>query len=332
MTAMTRRRRIEAVLGGQAPDRPPFGFWSHFPDADLEPERIARQSVDFFRRYGMDFLKSMPNGLYCVEDWGCVCDFSEVPKGGVAKVVEPAVRAPEDWQRIGVLDVTGGAYGRELAHLRLARSRLPEDAPLLATVFSPLTVAAKMSNGLALAHMREAPDALAAGLETIVQVTADFSRRALGLGCDGVFLATQTCTPRQLDEEEFRRFGRAFDLRLLSLANGGGWFSCLHMHGEDVHFDLMADYPTAAINWHIGETRPTVAAYRTGGGKKPILGGLVRGLITEGNSDALKANLTNLLDETGGAGIIVGPGCGIRHPLRDDVLAWLGNEITGAAG
>src|SRR6185503_1475834 len=105
---MTKQERVRAALRGEVLDRPPYGFWTHLPGIDLDPQRLAEESAAFCARYDLDFLKSMPNGLYCVEDWGCVCDYSEIPRGGVAKVVKPAVGAIEDWDALERLDVTRG--------------------------------------------------------------------------------------------------------------------------------------------------------------------------------------------------------------------------------
>ena len=74
---MTRIERVRAALACGAVDRPPYSFWTHMPGVDLDPQRLASETAAFAARYGIDFVKSMPNGLYCVEDWGARCDFSE---------------------------------------------------------------------------------------------------------------------------------------------------------------------------------------------------------------------------------------------------------------
>ena len=81
--------RVRAALAGAGLDRPPYGFWTHMPGIDLDPERLAAETAAFAARYDLDFVKSMSNGLYCVEDWGAKCDFSEIERGGVARVVAP---------------------------------------------------------------------------------------------------------------------------------------------------------------------------------------------------------------------------------------------------
>ena len=56
------------------------------------------------------------------------------------------------------------------------------NVPVLATVFSPMTIANKLSNGVHRAHLDSEPQAVAAGLEVITQVTCDFTRAAIAAG------------------------------------------------------------------------------------------------------------------------------------------------------
>ncbi len=49
--------------------------------------------------------------------------------------------------------------------------------------------------------------------------------------------------------EEYERFGKPYDLAVLSAASDG-WFNILHLHGQYPMFAELADYPVHAINWH----------------------------------------------------------------------------------
>ena len=77
---MTKLERVRAALGCLDVDRPPYGFWTHLPGIDLDPLRLAAETAAFAQRYDLDFVKSMPNGLYCVEDWGCICDYGDIER------------------------------------------------------------------------------------------------------------------------------------------------------------------------------------------------------------------------------------------------------------
>ena len=324
---MNKSQRIHAALRGEPVDRVPFGFWTHRPDIDLDPDKLAVATAEFAQRLDLDFVKSMPNGFYCVEDWGCTLDFSDVARGGVGRVVRPAVSAPEDWARLALTPATQGALARELRYLSLL-VKLMGDVPVLATVFSPMTIANKLSNGAHRQHLDTNAREVTAALQVITQVTRDFTRAALAAGCAGIFFATQDATFHAFDAETYRRHAEPFDQRvLLAAREAGGWFNAMHMHGDDILFDTLRAYPVDALNWHIGETPPAIGDYRASGGTLTILGGLQRGHITNCNLPAVLEDIKTTLDQTQGRGIIVSPACVIRHPVDEAVLLDIAQRI-----
>jgi uroporphyrinogen decarboxylase len=203
---------------------------------------------------------------------------------------------------------------------------------VLATVFSPLTIASKLSNQQHRTHLATVPGQLEGGLATITSVTCAFARAAIGAGCAGVFFAVQDAVEGVVDREAYRRFGEPFDRRVLAAAReAGSWFDVLHMHGEHVLFDLLAQYPVDALNWHIGETPPAIADYRASGGTRPIVGGMQRGHITRGDRDAVRADIDRAMRESDGRGLLLAPACVIRHPVDAAVLQETAAYIKGLA-
>lgn len=328
----TKLDRVRAALRCASVDRPPYGFWTHLPGIDLDPQRLAEATAAFASCYDLDFIKSMPNGLYCVEDWGCVCDYGDIERGGVAKVVTAAVNSEHDWDRLERVDVTRGSFGRELEHLGMLVARVGAGVPVLATAFSPFTIASKLSNGVSREHVARDPDAVHRGLEVITEVTCAFVRETLARGCAGVFFAVQEATHSAFDERTYREFGEPYDRRVLQAAeSAGGWFNLVHMHGDDILFDVMKDYNVTALNWHIGETRPSIAEYRAAGGTKPILGGLQRGHITQRNHAGIAQDIERALSETAGRGLLLAPACVIRHPVDEATLHWTAQRMKALA-
>jgi len=56
-----------------------------------------------------------------------------------------------------------------------------------------------------------------------------------------------------LSEQEYQNFGKNFDLQLLGHIHKL-WLNILHLHGDNVMFDLLADYPISVMNWYDQET------------------------------------------------------------------------------
>ena len=103
------------------------------------------------------------------------------------------------------------------------------------------------------------------------------------------------------------------------------------MHGEDVMFDLLSEYDADALNWHIGETPPSIFDYRAASGTRAIVGGLQRGHITRRDFAAVRGDVERSMSETGGRGILLAPACVIRHPVDDATLRRTADLIQGLA-
>lgn len=324
---MTGTARIQAVLNGENTDRAPYSFWTHLPHVDLDPVKLAEETYQFYRTYELDFIKTMPNGLFSVEDFGCECDFSEIPLGGAARITMYAVETAEDWERLTEPDVTRGALARELLSLELLLDKVQGDAPVVATVFSPLTTASKMCGPNLIRHLRERPESVKAGLCLIARVTAKFAEEAVKRGCAGIYFANQMATREVLTEDEFQEFGVPYDLMVLNAIRRESWFNILHIHGHDIMHHLLTEYPVQAFNWHIGETAPEIEEYRNLIPGKAIVGGIRRFNITSGNIAEIKRDITEACRQAGSS-IILTPGCVIRYPVESRVLHAVRKEIV----
>ena len=322
---MTKRERIQAVIEGKRADRIPYSLWSHLPDSDLDAVKLADATWDFYKKLNIDFIKTMNNGMYAIEDYGCTIDFSDITKGGIAKVVNTPVKTIDDWKNIPELDPESGALGRELHSLELLlekRKKENDDVPVIFTVFSPLTIADKLSGKCLLEHIKQGgADNVKAAMNRITESTERFIHRLIERGADGIFLASQMSSYKVMEEEDFLEYGAPYDKRLL-VAASKGWCNAIHCHGEQIMFDVLNDYPVHAFNWHIWETLPDLeeGIALTG---KCIMGGIARMDITNRNKNSLRNQIFHTIRATGGEGLILTPGCVVRHPLDYKTLNYI---------
>jgi uroporphyrinogen decarboxylase len=263
--------------------------------------------------------------MYAVEDFGCEVDFSEIAHGGIAKIVSSPINSPEDWVKIEALPLTAKALSRELYSLELLLEKLrDEEVPVLFTVFSPMTIADKLSGNKLVEHFKEgAGELIREALTSIAQTTANLARRAVEMGAAGIFFASQMSNHSIIEEELYREYGVPSDIEVLRAS--GGWFDTLHAHGNSIMFKLLKDYPVAVFNWHVGESLPELkeGSLLTG---KCVMGGLERMDITRRDKNALRSQICNCFKQLGGQRHILTPGCVIRHPLDDDILQFLRRE------
>ena len=148
--------------------------------------------------------------------------------------------------------------GAQFKCLDLIHRDLGDDVPFIQTIFSPLGQAKHLAGDRAFVHMREQPAAFKAGLEKITQATIRFIEEAKKTGIAGLFYAIQHASYAVTSPAEYAEFGKAYDLRVLEAAKGL-WLNVLHLHGNDVMFDLAADYPVQVWNWHDRDTPPDPA-------------------------------------------------------------------------
>lgn len=300
--------RINAAIEGGKADRVPVALWRHFPGDDQDPAKLAARTVEWQAQWDFDLVKFMPSGTYSVEDWGAKSVYEGAPNGARAIAV-PGLRAPEDWRRLPRLDPRKGVLGAQNAALATAAKAFRGAVPILQTVFSPLTTARKLAGEALLAHLRSDPDAVEAGLRTITDASIDFGLAALEAGAHGFFLATQLATTDVLTTTEYERFGARFDLEFLKAMKSRTRLNMLHVHGENIMFDLMAGYPVEMVNWHDRLTAPTLrgALGRFAGA---LVGGVEeRDLLVSGGEGAVRAQVRDAIEQTGGRRLIVGPGC-----------------------
>ena len=321
MPEMTKRQRLEATIAGQPVDRLAVALWRHWPGDDQRAVDLARATLDLQQTYDFDFVKCMPASNYCVADWGAESRWMGNEEG-TREWGRRVIQQPEDWAKLRVLDPYQGMLGESLRALELIGRGLEEGTPFIQTIFNPLAQAKNLAGPLLLPHLRQYPEAVRSGLETILRTTMRYIEAAQATGIAGIFLALQHGTYDLLSEVEYREFGRPYDLYVLEAA-AELWFNVLHLHGNNVMFDLVTDYPVQAINWHDRETAPSLrqATERFQGA---LIGGLRRTeTMLRGTPEQVEAEIRDAEQQAGGKRLIIGTGCVIftNTPLGNILAA-----------
>lgn len=331
---MTKWERVRAALQGEEVDQVPVALWRHFPVDDLRADTLAAAHLAWQARYNFDLLKLTPRSGYAAEAWGWRAT-AQYDEYGVARPLDLGVRRAEEWRRLTVVPPHQGPWGEQVEAVSLLSSRLQGCVPLVQTVFSPLTIARKLSGGGLLEHLRCHPDWVEEGLAAIAESTAAFARACLDAGADGIFFATQMASYRELSREEYERFGRSYDLRVLKAVAGAG-ILILHLHGEDVMFESLLDYPVHAINWHDRRTSPSLDKARSLT-RKCLMGGLdERDTLLGGSPADIEAQARDAISRTEARGLILAPGCVLATSTRDEniyaTLRACRGRLAGGAG
>ena len=318
MADMTKRERVKAALAGKAVDRPPVAFWRHWPIDDQDADALARATFDYQKRFDWDFMKVTPSHTYCIEDYG---DKSVYRGKAIADRdhLERVVKRIEDWDRIQPVDVTKGAYARQLSCLRKVLAGRDPETPVIQTIFNPIGMARYLADEVYVVHLRRDPKRLERAIAALTETCAAFARAVIAAGADGIFLSTAAASYEVMSEDEYRRFGRPGDLAVLEAAKGG-WLNILHLHGQSPMFRQLADYPVHGINWHDRAAGPSLAEAAT-----IFPGALVSGveqftLLHFGTPDEVTAQVQDAIRQTGGRRLIVAAGCTYPATVPDGNL------------
>src|SRR5437867_5367551 len=119
--SMTPSERVRAALAGEHVDRVPLCFWHHFKP-EGSGERLAQMTYEFFvEKFKLDIVKIMPDLPYPTPET-MQCD--KLPRLG--------------------LDTP--SFQQQLVCIRQLRSQLGSDYPLILTLFSPFTYAARFTS------------------------------------------------------------------------------------------------------------------------------------------------------------------------------------------
>ena len=291
---MTRTERVQATVNGVELDRIPVCFWHHF-QPEGSGRAMAEATLRFFDdEFDLDIAKVMPDLPY------------PFPKQSISSV--------EDWRLIEPIDSLRSRYFRERAEaVALLRDALGYDTPVIMTIFSPLAEAmyAARDREQFLAHMREHPVVIHEALATIAENLAAHARDVIDAGADGIFFALQGCSRSVMTEQQYKEFGRPYDLIALRGASSG-WLNILHVHGEkDLMFDQALDYPVQVLNWSDRITGPSLREARVKTSKCLMGGWNEFGALHQGPEDQIEAEAKDALAQTGGRKFILANGCSV---------------------
>lgn len=302
------RSRLETCLSGEKPDRPPVSLWRHFPVDDQDPYNLAAVVSSFQRAYDFDFIKVTPASSFAIKDWG-IEDRWMGNAEGTREFQDAVINRFDDWRTLTKLDPRKGQFARMLETLSALGKEYSPTVPFIQTIFSPLAQAKNLVGKEKLfLHLRSCPEALHIGLRTITATTIDFIQEAKKTGIDGVFYAIQHAQYQLLSAAEFETFGRFYDLQVLEAVRDL-WLNVGHIHGENIMFDQVSDYPFAVLNWHDRHTSPTLveAQHRFQG---TVCGGLRQWeTLVLGDPVQAAREARDAIQATNGTRFILGTGC-----------------------
>ncbi len=304
---MNKIQRMETVLRGERPNGLPVSCWYHF-DVDQRRGRAAVDAhMNHLETYDLDFLKVMNDNGYPYE--GLIHDL-------------------EDFDRLEVLSGDEPAFADQLELLDKLASKLDGRALMSTTLFNAwatlrrlikpkaksgppkMTLTSNPADDTLTRFLAEDRTRVARAVEIIGKSLANFARRCIDAGANGVFLSVRD---DWVDTDAngtgtYHEMVRAGDLAILAAAEKGT-LNMLHVCGPAKDFAAFAEYPVHMINWADRSAGPSLES--TTDWVKPTLCGGVDNLTTlpNGTPEQCQAEVADALRQVGDRVLVVAPGC-----------------------
>jgi len=311
-------------------DRPPIAAWGHTFKQEWSAHELAAITVEKARRFGWDFVKFQLRASVFAEAFGSKYQ----PSGHSLRapiLLQAAVPDLDAWRSVEL--VNPKVLDEQVESIGMVARQLGPDVPVIQTIFSPITVGGYLvgkSQSRMVRELRKHPEIVGPALEKVAKALVDFSRQSVEAGAAGVFYAISGYAGRKvMPENVYRDLVLPYDLAVLDALPREAWFNVLHLCGSHLNFALARDLPTQAVSWSIhNQGNPSLAEGREIAGRA-VMGGLSqRATLVYGPASKIEAEARAAVEETGGRGLIVAPGCSVPPRVRETNLAAFASSLT----
>ena len=296
-----KRERMLAWLAGDI-DYVPAAFFMHFDAEHKVGLPAAQKHTEFFRQTEMDFVKIQYEQQYTPLEW---------------------LQKPSDWAKLQPhgLDF----YEAQLVTVRELVKNHKSEALVVMTPYSPWMWAGHSATlPVLLRHMKEDPEAVKRGLDTLTESQMLFVRECIKIGVDGFYMATQGSETGQFDDPQlFHKYVKPSDLVAMRAATAACPFNILHVcdyNAPYASYDAVSDYPGHVVNCNPQLTTRTMSWQEIGSlFKRPCCGGLEKkGVLSKGTPAEVEKATTELL-RAAPRRFMLGSECTVPSGIQDNL-------------
>lgn len=299
---MSKLKRVDAVLKGKTPDRPPVCMWYHFGNQHASGKKFAATTLEWFEHYDFDFLKLMNDYYY------------PMPEG------LEELKSAGDLALLKAFDPEKSAWKEQLKAVKLIAEALHGKAYFIDTLFDPWQCLLKSLAGEHLLDLAiTAPEALRQALDVVADNLISYSRKSIALGASGIFLSMLT-SQKELDRELFMGFAKPAAMKVLTAIKDLGWMNVAHLHGAGIYIDDLLDFPVPILSWEDRKPgNPSLAEIK---GRWPgvVMGGIDIDQVISVTTARCRENVREGLRLGGDTRFILANGCSVPTWMSPDAL------------
>ena len=306
-------------MDNQETDKVPVSFWFHFPlDMDLEKECVEAH-LPYYKQCDIDFIKIMCDGFF------------DYPNE-----IIPTIQKPEDWFRMKPLGENHPFIRGQVERVKQIVEAVGKECCTFYNVFCSMSYFRfGTSDELLMRHLRENPEAVMYAMDVIAEDAALLSRLVIEEGgCDGIYYCVQNAEESRFTAEEYRKYVRPGDLKVLEYANRYSQYNILHCcgwAGEKNRIEVWQDYPAKTVNWAVHVEKMTLPEGKKFFGGKCVLGGFdhtEKGVLWRGTKEEIEAETEKWLRENRENGMIIGADCSLGRGMNLEHIKWVTDYVS----
>lgn len=297
---MTRKERVVAAIEKGFVDHVPCCFSLHFPKERNSGAAGVRSHLDFFKDSGTDIAKIMNENLV------------PAPEGGF-----------DSYGQIPGFDRHTGFIDTQLDFTKRILDGLDDDYFTLGTLHgicaSALHPIEKSGIGyeeardLQLHNLRNDEKKAMSAFERITDGMCELVLGYKYAGVDSVYYAALGGESRWYTDEEFEKWIKPFDLRIMKAVRDAGMYCFLHICKDRLVMERYRDYASYAdvVNWGVHEVPFSLEEGRHLFKGCTIMGGLKNrsGVLVDGSVGEIRREVSKIISGFGKKGFILGADC-----------------------
>ncbi|MDR0637233.1 MAG: hypothetical protein LBF87_09190 [Treponema sp.] len=294
---MNKIERMWALFRNEQTDVVPAGFWFHY-NHEYDEVQMAQAHLETYRATDADIVKVM-------QDYVCR--------------IETPVKVPADWKKLKFPGTDSAVFKKLSGVLKRILDEVGGEVMAFQTMYGPFKSAViAFGDALLMAHAKEAPDSVAAGVGIIAESLAEWAAGFMDAGASGIYYSAQFSEPGRFSKEEWEKLVRPSDLLVMQAAADKGAANILHICGEpEYQFktrpEWFTGYPFCIVNWSVKDNGLSLERGRELFIGKPILGGMNnKGNILKGPDSAIEEEVRSIIRAFGTSGLMLGADCTIQ--------------------
>ncbi len=300
---MTKRDRVLRAIRKEPVDFVPSCFSLHFPKEKNSGEAGVRAHLDFFRDTGADIAKIMNENL--------------VPAPGMGSSFPEAYADVRAFGRdadfiVDQIDFTK----RILDGLDDEYFTLGTLHGICASALHPIErsgIDYEKARDLQLLSLREAEGTTLSAFNRIADGLCGLVEGYKEAGVDAIYYAALGGEPRWFSDEEFDKWIKPFDLKIMKAIKEAGMYCFLHICKDGLNMQRYRDYASLSdvVNWGVYEVPFSLEEGRKLFPGCTIMGGLRNrsGVLVDGSAEEIREEVRSVINGFGRTGFILGADC-----------------------